>query len=143
MKKKKNKLKTKVCSRCKKDQPLTNFKNETRNRVSGEFLWIYPMCNDCSFKIKTKWGTNWIGGSNHVGEKPTTKNTNKTSIHSRRTSNKKVHIKQTESTVSESSVEGYNFSESIQRRPNSMPDKHGTGHIIKTLQKTKDYKEGV
>ena len=150
---KRNKPKTKVCSRCKKERPLTDFKNEIREAVSGKFLWIYPWCNDCSLEVKTKWGVNWIGGTKDgygrknrsTREKQNNKKENKHNISgdSRRRSNKKVHIQRVETSVSESGIEQHKDSTTLRRRSNNVRDKCRSGRVIKTLKKTKDYKESV
>lgn len=139
------KPKLKVCSRCKKERPLTDFKNEIREAVSGKFLWIYPWCNDCSLEVKTKWGINWIGGTKSArqNQNNTKKNTTTVSSVSRRRSNKKLHIQRVKISVSESIIDGHKSSESVQRRADPGRNKRRPGHIIKTLKQTKDYKESV
>lgn len=143
--KKLTKPKTKVCSRCKKEQPLKDFKHEKREMLFGPFLWIYPWCNDCSLEVKTKWGVNWIGGKKNAGQKQNKckENTNTISGVSRRRSNKKLYIQRIEKTVSESVVDSDRSSESIQRCTGSVSNKRRPGRVIETLKKTKDYKGSV
>jgi len=151
MKKKTETNKIKVCSRCKKERPLNDFKYENREAISGKFLWIHPWCNDCRLEVKIKWGTNWIGGTKDgFGRKNKnerenqcknkTKNTTTVSSASRRRTNKKMHIQRVERTVSGSDVIKHNFSE---RQTNSMSNKRRSGHVVETLKKTKDYKESI
>ena len=141
MKKKKNKPIVKICSRCKKERPLNDFKHEKKEMLFGSFLWIYPWCNDCSLEVKTKWGVNWIGGTKSGKQKR--KNTNTISSISRRGPNKKMHIQRVERTVSESVGDKHLPSESTQRRADPVRNKRGPGRIIETLKKTKDYKESI
>jgi len=140
----KKELKIKMCSRCKKERFLNDFKHENREAISGKFLWIYPWCNDCSLEVKTKWGINWIGGTKSARQKQNKKeNTTTVSSISQRRSNKKVHIQRIERTVSESTNEQHRSSESIQRRTSSVSNKRRPGRVIKTLKKTKDYKGAI
>ena len=141
---KKNKPVTKVCSRCEKELPLADFKNEIREAISGKFLWVYPWCNDCSLEVKIKWGTNWIGGTKHAGQNQREReNKRNISSKSRRRTNKKVCIQRIERTVCEHDVGQHNTSVPTRRRSDSLSNTSGPGHIIKTLKKTKDYKESV